>query len=328
MLSGAPGMLYVLQEDKAAVLSGAHDPEPLVLHVNVGDCLVIHLANETQAGPVSFHADMLAYDPKESQGIEAGFDPPQFASPGETRTYTYFANPEVGETVALVRDWGNVLENPRLGLYGVIIVGPRGATYTNPMTGADISLKAGWRAVVHPPSGPSYRDFALFIQDEDPVIGTAIMPYAEHVQGVVGLNYRVEPLSTRLDQNPDTSQVFRSDIHGEPATPLLEAFVGEAVKIHVLVPFSEQAHVFTLEGHQWPLEPARPGSDRLSSIQVGGLEAITIVPIGGAGGLASLPGDYLYGDHREPYREAGLWGIFRVYAPGDASAKLLPLPVR
>ncbi len=68
-----------------------------------------------------------------------------------------------------------------------------------------------------------------------------------------------------------------------------------------------------------------PGSDLLSSVQVGALEAITIVPEHGAGGRAGLPGDYLYGDHREPYREAGLWGIFRVHAPGASAAGILAI---
>jgi hypothetical protein len=94
----------------------------------------------------------------------------------------------------------------------------------------------------------------------------------------------------------------------------------------VLVPFSEQAHVFTLEGHQWRLEAGRPGSDLVSSLQVGALEAITIQPLGGAGGALGLPGDYLYGDHRELFREAGLWGLMRVYAVDEAGVGLLPLP--
>ena len=38
-----------------------------------------------------------------------------------------------------------------------------------------------------------------------------------------------------------------------------------------------------------------------------------------SGGTERLPGDYLYGDHREPYREAGLWGVFRVRARGEAA---------
>lgn len=328
MLGGSKGKLYVLQEDKAAVLSGAKPPEPLVLHVSVGDCVIIHLTNETPAGPVSFHADMLAHDPRDSQGVSAGFNPPQVVAPGETRTYTYFADPEVGETAALVRDWGNVLENPGLGLYGAIIIGPRGAAYRHPVTGEDMSLKAGWRVDVYPPAGPPYRDFALFIQDQDEIIGTHLMPYSEHVKGVVGLNYQAEPLQRRLAKVKDPSKVFRSDVHGVPATPLMEAFIGDTVKVHVLVPFSEQAHVFSLEGHQWPLEPGRAGTTMLSSVQAGGMGALSLMLAHGAGGRAGLPGDYLYGDHREPYREAGVWGIFRVYAPGATGAGVRPLSAR
>lgn len=325
MLAGELGQLYVLEGDKAAVMRGSKEAEPLVLHVNVGDCLVVNLINETQAGAISFHPDLLAADPRDGLGVEAGFNPGQAVLPGQSRSYTFYAHPDIGETTALVRDWGNVLQNPGLGLYGAIIVGREGTTYTDPVTGEDMSMRAGWRTDAHPPDGASFRDFTLFIQEEDELIGTAIMPYAEHVAGVVGLNYRADSLLDRLDRNEDTASVFRSAVFGDPVTPLLEAFAGDAVKIHVLVPYGEQAHVFTLEGHQWPLEPGRPNSDLLNSLQVGPLEAITISPLGGAGGPTGLPGDYLYGDHREPFREAGLWGIFRVFAPGAVEAGIRPL---
>ncbi len=71
MLGETMGKMYVLAEDKGAVLSGSESAEPLVLHVNVGDCIKIQLSNETTGGPVSFHADMLAYDPADSMGISA-----------------------------------------------------------------------------------------------------------------------------------------------------------------------------------------------------------------------------------------------------------------
>jgi hypothetical protein len=83
--------------------------------------------------------------------------------------------------------------------------------------------------------------------------------------------------------------------------------VGDPIRLHLLIPYSEQAHVFNLEGHQWPLEPGRHNSDLVSSLQVRALEAIAIVPVLGAGGAAGLAGDYVYGDHRGPFREAGLW---------------------
>ncbi len=164
---------------------------------------------------------MLSYYPAQSMGISAGANPVQTVAPGESRTYTFYAHPEVGETVALVRDWGNVLENPGLGLYGAVIVGPAGAKYTDPVTGEDAAMKSSWRVDVHPPSRPAYRNFSLFIQDEDEVIGTHIMPYSQEVEGVLGLNYRLEPLAERLARDKITSRVFDSGVHGDPATPII-----------------------------------------------------------------------------------------------------------
>src|SRR5207245_1215552 len=112
----------------------------LVLHVNVGDCLVVRLTNRTRQGGVSLHADMLAFDPQDSAGVMAGRNAAsQTAAPGESRNYTYYAHPQVGETTALLRDWGDVLTNPALGLYGAVVVGPRGARVTDPVTGEDVA---------------------------------------------------------------------------------------------------------------------------------------------------------------------------------------------
>jgi hypothetical protein len=57
-------------------------------------------------------------------------------------------------------------------------------------------------------------------------------------------------------------------------------------------------------------------------MQLGGLEAVTIALVAGPDDLS---GDYLYGDHREPYRQAGLWGLLRVYARDDPRADVRPL---
>ena len=100
MLGGSRGLAYVLEQDRAAVPAGGRPPQPLVLHVNVGDCLEVWLRNETDA-PVSLHADLLAYDPAGRP------DPFRLMRSG----YTFFAHPEVGETAALLRDTGNMLEN-------------------------------------------------------------------------------------------------------------------------------------------------------------------------------------------------------------------------
>jgi hypothetical protein len=36
--------------------------------------------------------------------VAAGRDPLQVAAPGQTRAYTFYADPEVGQPAALVRD--------------------------------------------------------------------------------------------------------------------------------------------------------------------------------------------------------------------------------
>jgi hypothetical protein len=265
---------------------------------------------------------MLAFDPERAEPV--GRNAGSAVAPGAKRTYTFFASPEVGETIALVRDLADPLQGPGEGLYGAIVVGPRGASYRDPVTGRDASGASSWRVDVIPRGGRPYRDFSLFFQDEDESIGTHRMPYSASVAGTVGLNYNSSPLTDRIDQNPDTSTVFSSVVHGDPSTPLMEAYAGDPVRVHVLVPWSEQAHVFTIEGHRWPMTPGLSGSDLLDSVQIGALEADTFDLDGGAGGPTGLAGDYVYGDHREPYREAGLWGIFRVRCPGRSELAQLP----
>jgi len=187
-----------------------------------------------------------------------------------------------------------------------VIVGPAGARYTDPATGADADASSSWAVDVHGPAG-SYRDFSLFLQDEDAGIDTHRMPYTTKVDPPVGINYNATP--------------FMGARPAQATTPLLQAFAGDPVHVHVLVPWSEQAHVFSIENHRWSLEPGVPGATLVSSQQVGALEAPTLVLDGGAGGRAQVPGDYEYGDHREPYREAGMWGSFLVSCPGG-------LPIR
>ena len=175
-----------------------------------------------------------------------------------------------------------------------------------------------------PAEGEPYRDYALFMQDEDESIGTHRMPYTTEVTGTVGVNYQLAPLNERVSAENDTASAFRSTEEQEdPPTPLVEAYAGETIAVRVLAPWSEQAQVFTIEGHEWRFEPGLAGSDLLSSVQLGGLEAISIRPEGGAGGTGQLAGDYLYGNHREPYREAGQWGILRVHDPDDPSGSEL-----
>ncbi|MDP8969744.1 MAG: multicopper oxidase domain-containing protein [Actinomycetota bacterium] len=314
MLGRAPGRVFTTQDAADAVAAGKRPAEPLVLRATVGDCIEVVLANRLAEGRVSFHTDLLARDPSTSAGIAAGREPDQSVAPGETRTYTLHASEEVGETVVLVRDGADVLTNPGRGLYGAIVVAAAGSRFLDPASGEELGGRTSWRANVVPPQGHAYRDFVLFLQDQDASIGGHRMPYTVAVEGTIGVNYRTEPLRGR-----SIAQAAADGV----STPLLEAVAGDPVRLHVLVPWSEQSRVFAVEGHQWPQEPGRPGTPLLSSRRIGGLQALTL-HLGSAGGPDRLPGDYLYGDHRVPYEEAGAWGLFRIRAKAGEDLPALP----
>lgn len=295
MLDGDKGRVFVLEADRASIEAERRDPEPFVVRATVGDCIEVRLTNRLPDSSVSFHTDLLAADPATSGGVAAGRQSRQAVDPGASATFNFYADPTVGPVAAMVRDMADADRNTAEGLYGAIIVAPKGATFSDPVTGEDLAGRTGWRADVRVVGERPYRDAVLFLQDEDPAIGTHRMPYTRRVTGVVGLNYRASPLGDEPGPVPP-----------EASTPIVEARAGDRVRLHVLAPWSEQAHVFAVEGHRWPVESGRRGSDLVDAVQLGGLNALSLDFVAGPAG------SYMYGDHREPYREAGLWGIFRV----------------
>ncbi|TKS61143.1 MAG: hypothetical protein EWM72_00630 [Nitrospira sp.] len=322
------GKIYALEEE-ATTVAGNVMPNPLTLRANLGDCIKVNLKNKMKASRASFFAPGLAFDPKDSLGLNVGNNPgDQTIAPGESRTYTYYAHPANKETTSLVWDGGNIVVNPRNGLYGAIIVGPRGSQYRDPVTGADISQKNSWRADVIVDTGlpenvgkRNYRDVALFFQDEDNIIGTSFMPYVQNVAGLTSVNYRAEPYKFREEQGCSLGKIFQPcvvDKPEDPATPLIEAHAGDAIRIHVIGANSEQNGMFGVEGHEWPIEPYMPGADMISVVEYAGSEILDIFIRGGAGGPYRQVGDFVWSNARLPYTQSGQWGYLRVLPVGDS----------
>ena len=334
LVANPNGKIYMLEGEKSKVAAGGAQPMPLTLHVNTGDCIKVTLKNEMKNSRASFSADALAFDPKDSHGVNVGNNPgDQTVAPGGTRTYTFYAHPALGETASLVWDWGNFINNVRDGLFGAIIVGPKGSTYRDPVTGEDVTLKNDWQAdVIVDRSIPenayrqNFRDASLFFQEEDNILGTSFMPYLQQTAGLVGVNYRSEPWAYREDKGCEDGNMFTACVAAEGtdlATPIILAHAGDQVRIHVFGAFEEQNQVFGLEGHQWPLKPNMEGADMMSSLQFGGSEYMDVYLKEGAGGPFHLPGDYVWQNQRMPYAAAGQWGYLRVLPVGDH--RILPL---
>ena len=224
------------------------------------------------------------------------------------------------------------MTNPRDGLFGAVVIGPKGSTYRDPKTGTDISLKNSWvadvivdRTIPGNEMRSNYRDAALFFQDEDNIIGTSFMPYVQNVAGLTGINYRSEPYKAREEAGCSLGKIFqpcKADKPEDPATPIIEAHAGDPVRIHVLGVNNEQNGMFSVEKHEWPIEPYMRGADQISVVEFSGSEVLdAFVP--SAGGPYRLAGDYVYSNQRLPYSQSGQWGYLRVLPAGDQ--RLLPL---
>ena len=328
VLANPQGKIFALTSELAALEAGKSRPHPLTLRANVGDCIEVTLHNRLGGGRVSFHADMLAYDPQDSMGANVGRNRgDQTVAPGKRRTYTFYAHPDYGEATALVTDYGDVTAHVRDGLYGAIVIGPEGSRYRDPVTGADVSAGNSWQAdVIVDRSIRSnrgrrdYRDAVLFFQDEDNLIGTPFMPYIASSAGLSAVNYRIEPLAWRAEHYGCSEEdAFHCDGKApDPATPVISVRAGEAVRLRVIGAHSEQNSTFTVEGHQWPLEPDIAGSELLEVQQFGATAAIELEFT--AGGPHGIPGDYMWSSKRIPHAAAGQWGILRVLPNSGRSA--------
>ena len=331
ILANADAKIFVLEGEVAKAASGGHRPHPLTLRANIGDCIKVKLTNRLKKGNASIHANNLAFDPLDSQGINVGNNPgDQTVAPGESKVYTFYAHQDYNINGALLWDFGNLTGNVRDGLFGGIIIGPKGSVYRDPETGKDISLGNSWKADVivdktYPEnrSLENYRDFALYFQDEDNILGTSFMPYLQNVAGLTGVNYRLEPWSYREDEGCELGNMFTACVaaSSDPATPTLKAHAGDRVMINIFGAHNEQNQMFNVDGHQWRRHLNQENSDMIDVEEFGGAEYIQAFVT--AGGTYSNPGTYLWLNARTPYQQAGQWGYFKVLPAGDRS--ILPL---
>lgn len=153
--------------------------------------------------------------------------------------------------------------------------------------------------------------------------------------GQKAINYRTEPLWTRLnfwpatplEQTRDlifTNALFNAQVGGlNPVTPLFTAAAGTPVRFRILMPGGHSRNsVFKLHGHVWEELPYTNGSTILghnpfsewkgSQFGIGAGSHFDLLPKYGAGGRFLIRGDYLYRNQESFMFDAGMWGVFRV----------------
>lgn len=348
------GLVFVRADEALEVSRGGKNPEPLIIRANAGDCVEVALTNYLPAvlpdhdhpvvpvdapwpysNRVSMHAQLVKYDVLGSDGATVGFNPDQTIGPGESITYRWFVE-SPGEIN--LTDYADIRNHRHHGLFAALIAEPGGSTYRHPRTGHRQSH--GAQLDILNPFLPAVREMVVIMHDgvfllnaEGEVIPEAfvILPIpAEDLdpedQGMKAFNYRTEPFENRLKVVPLVHKVFSSSVHGDPATPLFEAVVGDPVTIRLLMPADKpRAHSFTLHAHNYRQQPEDLYSQTIAvrgGVSIGGgftariRDAIS--PLG-------TPGDFMYrsGSIRWDI-ELGMWGILRV--KDSASTSLLPLP--
>jgi hypothetical protein len=123
----------------------------------------------------------------------------------------------------------------------------------------------------------------------------------------------------------DVSHFYTNQLNGQdPQTPVYCAEAGQQVRVRMVQPGGDGDLMMEIHGHSWPQEPYthhglgigdNAESQRLGTQVISANDKLDLV-IGHAGGVAGLPGDYLY--HAFMDQVDGVWGILRVLPKGTA----------
>ncbi len=319
--------------------------EPLVIRANAGDCIEFRFTNllpewleesafqmETLTDIVGHHVHLVKFDTIVSDGSANGWNNIAGARKYETLIERFFADTEL--RTVFFHDHLFANSHQMHGVFGAMIIEEAGATFHNVRTGEE--LRRGTRAVIRRRDGTSFREFALFVHDfsflfdrnGNPLNPPAV-PGSHDDPGVMGINYRCEPMRERLKDGEDPAYIFSSLVHGDPATPVLETYPGDEIIFRLLDGAHEEQHAFNLTGLSWQKELADPHSPYAASQTIGISEAFNLR-------ITSkyAPGDYLYYFGGIDDAWLGLWGILRAHSHPVKHLKplcrgrdrLLPLP--
>lgn len=309
-------------------------PEPLVIRVNAGDCIEIRFTNllpeyieesafqlKTLTDIVGYHIHLVKFDTIVSDGSANGWNNIAGARKCETLIERFFANEELNTVFFHDHLFTNM--HQQHGLFGALIVEPAGSVFLDPKTGE--KLKSGTKAVIRTADGKSFREFALFLHDfallfdkDGEPLNPPEHPGSADDPGVMGINYRCEPMRERLKIKNDPAHIFSSFIYGDPDTPILETYPGDPIRIRLLDGAHEEQHVLNITGMPWRKEIANVKSLLVQSQTIGISEAFNIQI-----NEPYAAGDYLYYSGGIDDLWLGLWGIIRAYAVPHE--RLLPL---
>ena len=182
----------------------------------------------------------------------------------------------------------------------------------------------------------AHREFVVFFHDEPEFMPAHDTHYPDPCGGghghdvppIMPISYRAEPMVNKeqilfrlLAQGHDfkgrpvlnEEQHHSSWMFGDPATPILKAYIGDPVRIRFVHAAVKETHVFHLHLYEWHAVPEDRKSPRIDAISVSPQTAHTIEPVWGAGNRHQVAGDVIWHCHLYPHFHEGMWGIFRTF---------------
>ena len=192
----------------------------------------------------------------------------------------------------MLNSFGDLRNHRYHGLFGAIIIEPPASQYYSNFGIRKENFSE--QAVITAPGVKTFREFVLFAQNGIRLLDSKgnLIKTAQQTEesghgevdhedtGEKGYNYRSERFFNRLKRVPVISKVFSSKSHGDPSTPLLQAYTGERVIIRYLMPADKPRNIsFVLHGHNWLAQPDDPFSTRISvqgAVSVGGVYNIEL----------------------------------------------------
>lgn len=115
----------------------------------------------TPSRRISLHTQMVAYDVLGSDGATVGFNPDQTVAPGESITYRWFIDRNVGS--CNLWDMADLRSHRHHGAFGMLITEQTGSVHLHPITRTPI--RTSNQAIISHPLFPEFREFALFMHD-------------------------------------------------------------------------------------------------------------------------------------------------------------------
>jgi hypothetical protein len=186
----------------------------------------------------------------------------------------------------------------------------------------------------------AHREFVIVFHDEPEFVPPHHDPAPDPCHGcedhgghgmhlpLMPISYRAEPMVNREHElmrlmcaghdfggRPvlNEEQHHSSWMFGDPATPILKAYVGDPVRIRLVHTGVKETHVFHLHLYEWHAAPQDRRSPRIDAISFSPQTGHTIEPVWGAGNRHQVAGDVIWHCHLYPHFHEGMWGMFRTF---------------